>query len=256
MRNIKLLIEYDGSGYCGWQVQKKKKSIQEVIESALRKITGEKTRLIASGRTDAGAHAIAQAANFRTSKGISAQKLQKALNGLLPEDISITDATDVPPGFHSRFDAASKVYRYFVLNRKFPSAITAGRMLYYPYPLNVALMQKEARILLGRHDFSAFCAANGNKKCAVRMIKNIDVRAEAYLPLAGSKKSDRSVIAITVEADGFLYNMVRNIAGTLVEIGRGRFPAGSMKRILHSKDRGKAGPTLPAHGLYLIKVKY
>jgi len=256
MRNIKLQIEYDGSRYCGWQVQKKKKSIQGTLEKALRKITGEKIRLIASGRTDAGVHAVAQVANFKTSKGISTEKLQKALNGLLPRDISITGAAEAPLAFHSRFDASSKVYRYLILNRSFPSALAGGRMFYYPYPLNVALMKKEAGFLLGRHDFSAFCASKGNKKCAVRTIKNIDVRTMAYLPLAGSRKSDRSVIAITVESDGFLYNMVRNIAGTLLEIGRGRFPDGSMKRILNSKDRDKAGPTLPAHGLYLVKVKY
>lgn len=256
MRNIKLIIEYDGSRYCGWQVQGGGKSIQGVIEKVLRKITGEKVRLIASGRTDAGVHAVNQVANFKISKGISAQKLKKALNGLLPEDISITDASDAPLGFHSRFDAVSKIYRYLILNRPYPSALTAGRMFHCPYLLNVALMKKEAGVLLGRHDFSAFCASKANKKCAVRAIKNIDVRPMAHLPLAGAKDAGHSVIAITVESDGFLYNMVRNIAGTLVEIGRGRFPAGSMKRILLSKDRGKAGPTLPAHGLYLVKVKY
>jgi len=254
MRNIKLKIEYDGTNYCGWQVQNRhkstknqtlpRKSIQETIEKTLRKILREKIRLIASGRTDAGVHALAQVANFRTNSDIILKKLQPALNGLLPKDIVITDAEEVGLKFHSRFDAKSKIYRYTILNRKYPSVLGRNRVYFYTWPLDVKLMQKEASCLIGRHNFRSFQAADKKKTAAVRTIKKIVI------------KKNRGLIQMDIEADGFLYNMVRNIIGTLIEIGRGRFPEASMKRILLSKDRKLAGPTVPAKGLCLLEVRY
>jgi len=262
-RNLKLGIEYDGSNYCGWQVQNspqtivpasakasagrhrpQRKSIQEVIEKILHKILQEKVRLIASGRTDAGVHALAQAANFKTNSKIAPHKLQRALNGLLPDDIAITGIEEESLRFHSRFDAKSKVYRYSILNRAYPSAFLRNKAYFYPYPLNIKIMQKEARGILGRHNFKSFQASGSAAKNAVRTIKKIKI----------AKVKD--LIYIDIEADGFLYNMARNITGTLIEIGRGRFPERSLKKILNSRNRKIAGPTAPACGLCLLKVKY
>jgi tRNA pseudouridine38-40 synthase len=244
--NFKLEIEYDGTNYCGWQAQRSRrfKSIQEVIEKALQKILREKVKLIASGRTDAGVHALGQVANFKTSTEIRPEKLMRGLNAILPEDIRVFRVQEMGPDFHSRFKARSKVYRYTVLNRKASSALERDTLFFYPYSLKIKLMQKEARVLLGRHNFKSFQASGGKERDPVRTIKKIKIL----------KEGER--ITFEIEADGFLYNMVRNIVGTLIEIGRGRFPAGSLKRILLAQDRRLAGPTAAAKGLCLFKVKY
>lgn len=246
MPNLKLEIEYDGTNYAGWQVQahRNKKSIQEVLEKTLRKILQEKVRLVTSGRTDAGVHALAQVANFKTSSSIAPDRLRVALNGLLPDDISINKVEEAAENFHSRFDAKSKIYRYTILNRAYPSALLRNTVYFYAYPLDVKLMQKEAVCLLGAHDFKSFQASDKKERGSKRTIKKLRI----------TKCSDS--IYFDIEADGFLYNMVRNIVGTLIEIGRGRFPGGSLKKILLAKNRRLAGPTVPARGLCLIKVKY
>ncbi|MGD0336519.1 MAG: tRNA pseudouridine(38-40) synthase TruA [Candidatus Omnitrophota bacterium] len=246
MRNLRLEIEYDGTNYCGWQVQNnsRKKSIQGTIEKSLRKILREKIRLIVSGRTDAGVHALAQVANFRTHSEIASGQLQRALNGNLPADIRIRKIKEVDPDFHSRFQAKSKTYRYSILNQPYSPVFLRHTAYLYSYPLDIGLMRKEARILLGRHDFRSFQAADKKERSSVRSIKSIRVGKKGQL------------IYFDMEADGFLYNMVRNIAGTLIEIGRGRFPSGYMKKVLSQKDRRLAGQTAPAKGLCLIKVKF
>jgi len=247
MRNIRLTIEYDGANYCGWQVQKRKgirPSIQQTIEKALCTITQGKVRLIGSGRTDAGVHALGQVANFTTDSAISCEKLQKALHALLPGDIVVNGVRLADAGFHSRFKARSKVYRYTVVNRTLPSVFLRSTSYFYSFPLDIKLMQKQARALLGRRDFSAFCASGSSAKSPVRTIKKIEIRKAGDL------------VSVTIEADGFLYNMARNIVGTLLEVGRGRFPPGSLKKILASGDRRRAGPTAPAKGLCLVEVKY
>lgn len=260
MRNFRLEIEYDGKNYCGWQTQrrlKRKKSIQETLERTLRKILQEKIHLAASGRTDAGVHALAQVANFKTKSEISEDKLQRALNGLLPGDIAVRRIERASPVFHSRFSAKAKVYRYAILNSRSPSAFLRKTAYFYPYPLDVRLMRQEAKSLLGRHDFKAFCASGSSVKDTIRTIKRITVKRVFHeLRTMDYEQKEANLIIIDIEADGFLYNMARNIAGTLLEIGRGRFPRGSFKKILLSKDRTLAGPTLPAHGLSLVKVKY
>jgi len=246
MRNLKLTIEYQGTNYAGWQRQKsiKVKTIQETIEEVLCKILQEKIKLIASGRTDAGVHAQAQVANFNTNSSIALNKLQRALNGLLPEDIVITKAEEAPLGFHSRFAAKSKLYRYTILNQKNPSAFLKDTAYFYPFPLDVKLMQKEARVLLGRHNFKSFQASDNIKRNSERTIKKLKIAKE------------KNLIYIDIEADGFLYNMARNIVGTLVEIGRGRFAGGSLKKILLARNRKLAGPTVPSQGLTLVGVRY
>jgi len=246
MRNLRLEIEYDGTNYAGWQVQapQKKKSIQEVLEKTLRKILQEKVYTIVSGRTDAGVHALSQVVNFKTHSDIRPDKLRIALNGLLPEDISISKVEDVDLNFHSRFDAKSKIYRYTILNRLHPCALSRNTVYFYPYPLDLNLMRREARNLVGRHDFKSFQAADKKERSSVRTIKKLKI----------TRVGD--FIYFDIEANGFLYNMIRNIVGTLIEIGRGRFPQGSLKKILSAKNRKLAGPTVPAKGLCLIKVKY
>ena len=248
MRNLKLEIEYDGSVYCGWQIQGSangsKKSIQEVLEKRLRKILQEKIHTVVAGRTDAGVHALAQVANFKTHSNISSSRLLGGLNALLPEDISISKVEEVDNDFNARFNAKSKIYRYTILNRNYPSALLNSKVYFCPYPLNLSVMRREAELLVGRHNFKSFQASDYYERNPVKTIKSLKI----------SKKGN--LIYIDLEADSFLYNMIRNIVGTLIEIGRGRFKEGSMKKILLAKDRKLAGKTVSACGLCLLKVKY
>jgi tRNA pseudouridine38-40 synthase len=256
LRNIRLELEYNGARYCGWQVQnscqlpvascrkRQKKSIQEVVEKAIFKITGSRVKLIVSGRTDAGVHALAQIANFYTSSLIPPDKLRLGLNALLPSDIKVSCVREVPFDFHSRFSSKAKLYRYTVLNRGHSSPLMEGKVFFYPHPLNLRLMRSESRCLLGRHDFTSFQAALGRDKNPVKHIKSIKI----------SQSGD--LVRIDIEADGFLYNMVRNIAGTLIQAAAGRFPRGRLREILKAKDRRLAGRTAPACGLCLLRVKY
>jgi tRNA pseudouridine38-40 synthase len=244
MRNILLKIEYDGTAYSGWQTQKNARTIQETIEAALKRLTSRKARLISCGRTDSGVHALGHVANFHTDSKMPVDKLQKALDGVLPRDIVIKSCLEVPYAFHSRFDAISKTYRYTIINGPSPSAVRRDFTVHIPYKLNFALMKKEAKILTGRHDFKSFQAADRIERSSVRTIRRLSLR----------KKGEQ--IEIDIEGDGFLYNMVRNIVGTLLDIGRGKIPVGSMTRILRAKDRRQAGETAPARGLCLMEVKY
>lgn len=246
MRNIKLEIEYDGTNYRGWQIQSgsQKRTIQETLEKALQKILQEKIRLIGAGRTDAGVHAKGQVANFKTHSEIPLDKLHKGVNALLAQDIAVSAMRQAPQDFHSRFNAKSKVYRYTILNGPQRSAILRNQVYFCRYPLDIKFMQQEAKILLGKHNFAAFCASAGKARNPRRTIKKLKI----------TKQGD--LIYVDIEADGFLYNMVRAIAGTLIEIGRGRFPRHRLKSILFSKNRNLAGITAPAKGLCLLKVKY
>lgn len=251
MKNIKITIEYDGTNYSGWQIQQKnpdeigtEKSIQGIIERILSGILQEEIKITGSGRTDAGVHAVGQVANFKTKSKMPMAVMQRALNALLPKDIVIIDIEEAESDFNARFDAKSKTYSYEILNRDYSSAFDRFYQYYIPYKLNVKLMAKEAKYLIGRHDFRSFQTADKKVRNSVRVIKKISIC------------KDGSIIHIDIEANGFLYNMVRNIVGTLIEIGRGKFPAGSMRKILLAKDRAIAGPTAPAKGLSLVRVKY
>jgi len=253
LKNILLKIEYDGTDYQGWQRQRSREhtsaskrgsTVQEAIEGVLEKILQDTIHIIASGRTDAGVHAHAQYANFKTATTIPLTRLKAALNSLLPADIRVTTVKYVEKYFHARYAAKSKVYRYTILNR------TTGTAFYHKYifqvrnKLDVAAMKQAAAILRGTHDFKSFQAALKKPKETVRSVKRISV------------KKDNSRIIIDIEANGFLYNMVRIIVGTLIEVGLGKRPPAWVRQVLLAEDRRKAGPTAPAKGLCLLKVRY
>ncbi|MDP1852768.1 MAG: tRNA pseudouridine(38-40) synthase TruA [Candidatus Omnitrophota bacterium] len=253
MRNIKLVIEYDGTNYAGWQKQKNtRRTIQETIEAALAKILQEKMNLIASGRTDSGVHAFGQTANFNTNSKISPENIRKALNSLLPEDISISDAEDAPLGFHARFSAKSKTYRYLILSQDYPSALLRNYTYRFSYKLDLSKMRQATKILLGRHDFAAFCASGSSVKNTIKNISRITIKKVSYTLYA----SRYTLIAIDITADGFLYNMVRSIVGTLLEIGKRKAKPDVVREILRTRKRNLLGPTAPARGLCLLKVTY
>lgn len=244
MRNIKLTIRYDGSRYAGWQRQKNASAIQEVIQHAVKNITGEKVNLTGSGRTDAGVHAEAQIANFRTGSKIPLKNLRMALNSELPKDIVITHIEEAGPKFDSQRSAKSKIYRYTIYNDDFIDPFIRRYAAKCFFKLNMGDMKKAAKILTGRHDFKSFRTCDGQEKNTVRKIE--------YIKIAKSK----DVVYIYIKADGFLYNMARSIVGTLVEAGRGKFSLKYVKDILLKKDRRFCGPTMPAKGLCLVKVFY
>ncbi len=245
-RNIKLILEYDGTNYHGWQSQQGSgmPTIQDAIEAALRKLTKEDIRTVSSGRTDAGVHALGHVANFPTESRIPAEAWAPALNSLLPADIRILASEEAGPDFHARFSARGKQYRYLVLARRAPSALRRNHAWHVDRKLNLAAMQRAAQHLVGKHDFSAFRSAGCSAKSPVRKLTALDVR----------KKGD--VVEFTLEADAFLMHMARNIVGTLIEAGLGRFSSDDVKRMLRSRDRSAAGRTAPAHGLYLVTVFY
>ena len=257
MRNIRLKIAYNGANYCGWQVQKNRQSntVQEIIETALRKILKEKISLIGSGRTDSGVHALCQVANFKTNSKLGPDNILRALNSSLPSDIKILESFEIDAKFNAQHSAKSKIYSYVVLNSKISDPFLNDFVWQISFPLDIKLMSKEARNLAGRHDFKSFCASGSMVKRTIRTIKKIEVETKLKSSLLGLPTSGRLVI-ITIEADGFLYNMVRNIVGTLIDIGRGYLNKGDMKRILKAKDRRLAGVNAPARGLYLREVKY
>ena len=243
MRNLKLTIQYDGNKYCGWQKQPNSPGIQGTIEYAIYEITKEKVNITGSGRTDAGVHALGQVANFKTNSTISSSRIPDALNAKLPKDISIIDCQEVPDDFHSRYSATGKIYRYLIYNKPYRSPLYKDTSNHVRYDLDIDKMRLEAKSLLGTHDFKGFMSSGSSVKDTVRTIHNITI------------EESEDLIIIEVEGNGFLYNMVRIIVGTLVDIGRGRIDK-SMEEIVASLDRGEAGHTAPAHGLFLKKVHY
>ena len=244
MRNIKLIIEYDGTGYLGWQKQRQGPTVQEVLENTLEKITEEKTKVIGSGRTDSGVHALAQVANFKTTGGMTTGEFQRALNSILPKDIVIKGVAEADLSFHSQFDARSKVYIYRILNRSYPSALERLRAWFITHPLNTYLMQQAGETLIGEHDFRAF-ALSGRTKTTVRTVLHVNLM----------KKSDNR-IEFEIEATGFLRGMARLIVGTLVQIGREKIRPEDFREILESGQRTKFVHSAPPWGLFLKEVKY
>lgn len=245
MRNIKLLIEYDGTNYHGWQVQPNGLTIQEVIEKKIEVMIRQRVRLIASGRTDAGVHALGQVANFQTSSAIPVEGFWRGLNSLLPPEIVIKSAEEVKPEFHAQYGVKRKTYRYLILNRELPSAIYRNYSWHIPLSLDVSAMQDASRILLGKKDFSSFQAADPDPTDPVREVFQ-----------AGWSMKEEIFLFFTIEADGFLKHMVRNMVGTLVEVGKGKISGEEFKRILEAGDRRQAGITAPPQGLFLVEVKY
>lgn len=243
MRNIKVTIQYNGENYCGWQKQPDSLGIQGNIEKAIYEITKEKVKITGSGRTDAGVHALGQVANFKIESSIPAEKIPNALNAKLPKDISIIACSEVDDEFHSRYSAKGKRYRYLIYNQLYRSPIYKDISYHIRYDLDFEKMCEEAKHLIGEHDFKGFMSSGSSVNDTVRTI--YDITLEKY----------EDLIILEVEGNGFLYNMVRIIVGTLVDIGRGRINE-SLADIINYKSRSKAGHTAPAHGLFLKKVDY
>ena len=243
-RNIKLVIEYEGTRYCGWQVQPNVPTIQEGLERAVRQITGEAVRIFGAGRTDAGVHASGQVANFHTSCRMPAGRMRHALNAVLPDDIVVLDVSEVPESFHARYSAKSKRYRYSILNRQAPSALHRYFTLHLAQSLDIAAMREAAGHLIGTWDFSSFGCNAGREDDPVRTV----------LDIAADRQGD--YLTIEIEAVSFLYKMVRSIVGTLIDVGKGKVEPSDVLRILRDRDRKRAGATAPAQGLTLVHVNY
>lgn len=245
MRNIKLTIEYDGKDFNGWQKQPDKLNIQGTIERAIEAITGEKIDLNASGRTDAGVHSLGQVANFKTNSKIPIEKIPIAINTKLKKTIRIIKAEEVEERFHSRLSCKRKTYRYVINNSEFSSALYRNLECHIPQKLDIEKMRKAAKYFEGEHDFKAFKASGTSSKSSVRTIYKAEVL---------EREDGRILIELT--GNGFLYNMVRIISGTLVDVGLGKIKPEDISKIIKEGKRENAGKTLPPYGLFLVKVEY
>ena len=255
MKKIRLLLEYDGAAYHGWQVQKDATTVQGIIEDRVQRITGERLSVLGASRTDAGVHALGQVAVFRTKSRLDAETMKRALNAVLPRDIRVLDISVIDDLFHPREDAVKKNYFYIITNQRKSSVFFYRHSWLVPQSLDLDSVTEASRVLVGRYDFSSFMGTGSDVKDFVREIYSLTVeRLESIDFMTVSLKGN--FIKISTEADGFLRHMVRNIVGTLVEIGRGRMPANKMKEILASRDRRLAGQTAPASGLFLDRIVY
>ncbi len=239
-----MIVEYDGTDYCGWQRQINGPSVQQTLEEALCRLTGEAIAVTGSSRTDAGVHAYGLCAHFDSATRIPPQKIAFALNTMLPPDIRIRESGTAKPGFHARYSAAGKVYRYCFYNSRHDCAIGRQFMAHVPLALDERLMHEEAQALIGTHDFAAFAASGSVVQSTVRTIYRAEVRREG------------DQVTLTVLGDGFLYNMVRIIAGTLMEVGVGKRAPGAIRAAIETGDRLALGQTAPAKGLALLRVLY
>jgi tRNA pseudouridine38-40 synthase len=244
-RKFKLIIEYDGTDFCGWQRQKTDPSIQGAIEKALQRMTRTAVTLHGSGRTDAGVHALGQCAHFNCPTRLSAAELQKGLNGLLPDAIAIRACAEAAPDFHARYDVRHKTYHYRILNRPVRAAVNGRYAWHIKRPLDLAAMEAASACLVGRQDFKAFENAGSPRAHTVR-----------HVMAARWERTGEDQLVFEIRADGFLRFMVRNIVGTLVEVGLGKIEAPAVEKILQSGDRRRAGATAPPQGLFLVRVTY
>lgn len=244
MKRVKLVVAYDGTNYRGWQIQKNGETIESALNRALYELTGEDIHVLGASRTDSGVHAMGNVAVFDTESRLPGDKFVYALNQRLPEDIRVQESCEVEAGFHPRYQKTVKTYEYRILNRRFPLPAYRLNTYFYYYPLDEAQMRRAAEYLIGEHDFKSFCAAGAQVKSTVRTIYEAGVARTGDL------------ITIRLRGNGFLYNMVRIIAGTLIQIGCGERKAGDMPRILDACDRRQAGPTAPAKGLTLMEISY
>lgn len=245
MRNLLMILEYDGSAYHGWQRQKGLITVQEVLEECIGRITGEKIRISGSGRTDAGVHALNQAANFTTNSSIEVRNLLAGINSLLPPDVVIKQLKEVDPSFHARFSVKSKIYLYQIFNGPIRPVLQRRQVWHVRPSLDLVKMEKGLALITGCHDFSAFCGKREDNAHCVRTIM-----------AATMEKTPWELLKITLEADGFLRYMVRSIVGTLVDIGRGRKDLEELAELLETGERKLAGITAPPQGLFLARVKY
>ena len=244
LRRLKLIVEYDGTDYCGWQRQINGPSVQQTLEEALSRLTGETIAVTGSSRTDAGVHAMGLCAHFDSATRIPPEKIAFALNTMLPPDIRVRESGLAPEGFHARYAACGKVYRYRFFNSRHDCAIGRQYAAHVPLPLDVERMNQEAQALCGTHDFEAFAASGSVVKSTVRTIYRVQVRRVG------------EHVEMLVLGDGFLYNMVRIIAGTLMEVGTGKREPGAIAAAIETRDRLALGQTAPAKGLTLMRVLY
>jgi len=244
MKRIKLEIAYDGTGYCGWQLQPGQPTIEAALNKALTELLGEEIEVIGASRTDSGVHALGNVAIFDTDSAIPAEKICLAVNQRLPEDIRVQSSTEVPLDFHPRKTVSRKTYEYRILNRRIAVPTQRLYATHVYYELDVSLMQEAAKYLIGEHDYKSFCSVKTQVLDTVRTIYQLTV----------TKNGD--IITIFVTGSGFLYNMVRIITGTLIEVGRGAYPPEKVVEILKGCDRSLAGPTALAQGLTLMKIEY
>ncbi len=245
MRHIRLVVEYDGTELHGWQRQANGPTVQQHLEEALARLLTHEVAVTGASRTDAGVHARAQIASFRTERPIPLHGIRRGLNSMLPDAIAIREASEVDDAFHPRFSASGKHYRYTILTRADRSPLLRHRAWHHPDPLDLEAMRQAARALIGDHDFAAFRAAGCAAKTTLRRVEALDLTADPG-----------DLVVVDVRGNAFLRNMVRIIVGTLVEVGTGRFTPAQVAEILTSRDRTRAGITAPAHGLELVEVRY
>lgn len=244
MRRVKLIVAYDGTDYCGWQIQPNGITVEEVLNRALSRLTGEEIRVIGASRTDAGVHARGNIAVLDTASTIPAERFAYAVNPLLPEDIVVVKSEEVPQDWHPRYQNSVKTYEYRILNREMPDPLKRKYTWHVSFPLDIDKMREAAEHLKGQHDFRSFCSVHTAVKSTVRTIYTLDI----------VKSGDEIIIRIS--GDGFLYNMVRIIAGTLAEVGRGFRTPEDVRDLLTAKEREQAGATAPPQGLTLIRIEY
>lgn len=244
MKRVKLIVAYDGTNYCGWQVQPNGITIESVLNHHLTELLGEEIHVIGASRTDSGVHADGNVAVFDTQARMPAEKISYALNTRLPQDIRIQDSCEVPSDFHPRFQQTVKTYEYRICNRRFPDPCSRLYALFYYWDLDVEKMRQAAAYLVGEHDFTSFCTKKEEVTNCVRTIYSLEVE----------KNGD--FITLRIRGNGFLYNMVRIITGTLLRVGGGQIEPEQILQILAAKDRGAAAETAPAHGLRLVKIEY
>lgn len=261
IQRIKLTLQYKGTNYSGWQVQPNGVTIQELLQKAVKKIFNQNINVVGSGRTDAGVHALAQVCHFDLEgdhagllRSARNDKLVLAINSQLPDDVAVSKAELVPQTFHAQRSAKKKQYNYYILNSPLRSPFLDETVWRITHPLDVKKMQQAAKYLVGLHDFKAFCAADSSVKTTVRRIYKIAVTPSISPPYF--KGGPGGVMQISILGNGFLKHMVRNIVGTLADVGRGKIAAKEVKKILQSRDRRQAGKNAPARGLFLVRVEY
>lgn len=243
-KRIKLTIAYDGTNYCGWQVQPNGITVEEVVNKALGKLTGEEIAVIGASRTDSGVHALGNVAVFDSATSIPPERIAMALNQRLPDDIVVVQSEEVAPDFHPRYCDCEKTYEYHIINTKTPIPTKRLTNYFVSYDLDVSKMQQAADYLVGEHDFVSFCNVRTQVEDTVRTVTELEVLRQG------------EEITIRISGNGFLYNMVRIIVGTLIRVGRGFYTPENVKEILEAKDRKAAGVTAPAHGLMLVEIRY
>lgn len=244
MRNLLMTIQYDGSAYHGWQVQSNALTVQEVFQNAVEKVFRSRLDIKGCSRTDSGVHANMYCVSLKTDMNIDCLGALRAMNTALPLDIAVIDCREVPSDFHPRYSCKSKEYVYKIYNGSIRNPFLQKYAFHYRYVLDAELMDREAQAFLGKHDFSGFCSSRSDIEDTVRCVKNVSVKREG------------DMVLFTVEADGFLYNMVRIMVGTLLFVNEGKIKPGELKDVIESKDRSRAGKTAPPQGLYLNRVNY